>query len=277
MSGILTRVGLVARRIPSTVRDHAASISLGLGASMGASGIAYNVIVPPRVEAVLARAGEESWRPHFFGPFGSDAVILYALWVVAGLFAVFGLHRTARVTVALTIPAAIVIRATSDQLQQLLAASSTTLVSLELFALIAVLGAAGRGRSGRVTVAGVFVGAGALTIVAAVVSSPASTFSLGFGRDGFTQTVEYWLAFAAPVALVVAAVLTKTRLTVWAGAILLALVPIVLTFVVAGGDARGISDRVTIAAAVGIVGVSVRVLLRLFGLRISITRTTTSR
>jgi hypothetical protein len=272
LSSLVYRAGLAGRAVPEAARDRAAAISLGLGASMGSAGLALNLIVPPRVEAIVAKAGELRWLPHLFGPFGGDAVILYTLWAVAGLLGMTGLRRSARAAVALTIPTAIVIRAISDQMQQLMPASSTTLGSMELLALVVLLGFAGRDRAGRITVLATFLAATAVTAVTAVAGFRTSFYSWGYTTDGFTQIDEYWLAFAAPIALLAAAALAQTRLRAWAGAIVLTLIPIAVTFLFAGSDGPNLLNKALIAAAGGVLIVGVWMLLRRLGYQVTITR-----
>jgi hypothetical protein len=272
LSGLRHHLGSAGHWIPNSVRDRAAGIALGLGASMGLAGIAFNLIVPPNVEAVVARVGELKWMPHLFGAFGGDAVILYGMWVIAGLFGMTGLRRLARILAALTVPVAVVIYVMRGQLSELLTASSTTLGSMELLALLVLAGQSGRGRVGRIAVLASFLAATAFTVVTALTMFRPSFYSFGYTRDGFTQIDELWLAFVAPLALLTAAVLAQTRLRAWAGALALTVVPIAITYGLAGSDGPNLLNWALIAACVGLAAVGIWVTLRRFGFQLNVSR-----
>jgi hypothetical protein len=270
LSAMLYRTGVVGRWIPQPVRDRAAALSLGLGASMGVVGIVVNLIVPPRAEAVVAKVGGLGTFPHLFGPFGSDAVVLYGIWVAAGLLAMTGLHRSARVAIAVAIPTAVILGAISNGLQQLMPASFVTLALFELLALVVLFGSAGQDRTGRIAVLASFLGGAALTGVTAVTSFAPAFYSFGYTAEGFTQIDEYWLAFVGPFALLGAAILAQSRWRAWGGAIVLALLPIAVTYLCAGTD---LFNAASFIAAIGLALVGAWALLHAFGVRLSVTRT----
>jgi hypothetical protein len=267
-TAIAAHFGVFARILPSEVRDRAASISLGFGASLSLAAILVNVLVPERIIA--------SWpavRLNMFGPFGSSAVLLYGLWVLAFVVAVVGFGLAARVLIALSLPLSVIVRLIGDAGHQFMSPSGTTLGLLGLSALIVVVGRPADSRRRQGTTAGVFIAATLLSGVASAFNHGGpfiSNFGL-YSRDPFLQPVSMWLIFVGPLAALVALALRHSH-RAWAGAIVLSLVPMAVSFTLFGQQGYQLYSRLFFSGSIAIVCAVIYLTLRLFGLRIRITR-----
>jgi hypothetical protein len=263
-SALLSRLGPFGR-VPASIRDRAAALAFGLG-----SGIA--------ITALVALAVQKATITHYFlaelptvGPFVGYSFLFYGAWILSFVAAMIGWKWAARLLAIAAIAVAIVLRLTASGVP-FSAPTTTTIVLLGALALISFIGNPFATHRGRVWIA-----------VSAVLWAAFMGFTIWYQRvtlggvagrtDWFVGTLWQWLYWLIPFALVLALVLRGARKSAWSGAILILLVPVTL-FVVFGWSPQidDLIDRATLLAiAIGIV-CAVYFVLRVFGVRIRITR-----
>ena len=289
--GLGARVAPVARIYPASVRDRAAAICLGLAAAISLSAIARIVID----SVVTATNNPATARNPFSWPSILCAVV-YLLWMAAAAATVSGGGRASRWLVVATIPAVIAVRIVADHVAQQVWTSTTTMCILIVLAIIVAAGtpcAVTRGRGVTLIAFGISVLAtAAVGLVDShdlfaqsplvifenlVVGGPALIFySQGdlvvYWSDLLLRPFQAWFGVAIPALILLAGILSRRRRFAWAGGTLVPLVPIVLTLLLS--DAAPIAVGTTLLVIGVIIGMAVVALglLRLFGLRIRITR-----
>ncbi len=149
--GTVERARSTGAWVPASVRDRAAAVSLGAGATFAVMMFLLVEWNPQasKTYAEMLFGSEIRW----FGPFASPAVVLYAVWFAALVLALLGAQRAARYTVAATIPIAVVVRQVGDASEMWMRPSWTTLGILMLLAAVATLGRVGGHRRSAAWVA----------------------------------------------------------------------------------------------------------------------------
>ena len=148
LHGIAARFGFVGRILTPAIRDRVSAIALGTGVAISGWAIFFELVNGRDVGRFANEYGRGVATT--FGPFASLAIILYVTWVLAFGAALLGRPWLLRVLLVATIPAAIVARVVSEQLGMNLFPSTTTVLLLEAFALLALLGTARRTARWRV-------------------------------------------------------------------------------------------------------------------------------
>ena len=286
MHGAAESLRRIPARIPSTVRDRLAAVSL-------ATGFAFAVVFFVAGEwAPWATNGPWNgwaidWRPMNrevpgFGPFASAGVILYGLWFAAFGFAVLGLARTASFTLFATLPASLMLVELSNDRMVSMRPSNELLILLAFFALFAMAGRPtrrGQKRRGArwlvvsALVAG-FVPA-ALTTEMIIGSSSAWRWEVVTRLDpwsGWFQINQPGIFFAGSATIALLAFARNDR--VWAAAIGLSAIPWLtscIAIVIGSGSPWSLVTSVVLSA-VAVVTLA-NVVLRARGYRIVLQRT----
>jgi hypothetical protein len=215
------------------------------------------------------------------GPFLNLGFTFFAVWIASFITALFGLRKVTIVLLAITIPASFATSLLSQGLGMFDHTRSMTIFFLALLALIGAVGLpARRARSAldrsRLPLVGTLVVASAL--IGAFQFAPVRNVAefLQYdprGIDYFWAPLASLLAYVGiPVGVVVSVILWRTKRSAWAGALLLlcaATLPI--TFLEINWTAAWFVYLGTFALAAAAL-VAVYALLRLFDLRIRITR-----
>jgi len=269
--GTLERFRSVGAWLPSSVRDRAAAVSLGAGATFAIMMfllIEWNPMAPEWWEE-RAFGGELSR----FGPFASPAVVLYALWFAAFVLALLGASAAAREAVAATIPLAIVVRMLGDVGEMWLRPSWTTLGILMLLAAVATLGRVGTDRRSAAWAAISAVGMLAFCAIPLALSPGALIFRDPIFLKWPMQGVLSWVVAGA---IALAILLKAFGSKAWGGAILLATLPwcaAVMAPALANSRTAGDLASWMVPTALAVVATCVIVLsLRVFGIRVRIER-----
>jgi hypothetical protein len=137
-SGIAGRMGVFGRVLSPAIRNRVSAIALGTGVAISGWGIVFGMTNGQTVGNFYNFYGVGPSRT--FGPFTSLSIILYLLWALAFVASLIGPAIVMRVLLVATFPAAIVARVVSEHLGMNLFPSTTTVLMLELFALLAVFG-----------------------------------------------------------------------------------------------------------------------------------------
>jgi hypothetical protein len=274
LTGIAAHLNGLGRTIPAAVRDRAASVALGLGAAIAGGGIVQNFT--------------NSYTPGYpaIGGAGNLGFVFFAVWIAAFITALFGLRRAMIVLLATSIPVSIGMALLSQALGMYDHTHSMTMFFLALLAAIGVAGSPARlsqsgannsaiTRSrfplvGTLVVASVLIGAFQFAPVRNVVEF--LQYGPG-GLDLFWAPLASLLAYVGiPVGVVVSVILWRTKRSAWTGALLLlctATLPI--TFLEINWRAPWY-EYLGIFALVAAAVVAIYALLRLFDLRVTVTR-----
>jgi len=205
--------------LPAAVRNRAAALAWGLGATLSALTFVGSEWAP-------WSTGEESgllWGGEF-GPFASAAVVLYALWIVGFVVAIAGAGGVARWILAATIPTSVALVVFDSQPWAALRPSMSALVLLATLALISIQGSPPR--SARARLWAVISAIGASGFVLPIVFGARRFYAATEGwlpRDIWTELTRPlpYLAVLGAVALVA----VVARRFAWAGAALLLSAP----------------------------------------------------
>jgi hypothetical protein len=269
LTGIAAHLNGLGRTIPAAVRDRAASVALGLGAAIAGGGIVQSLTY--------------GFTPGYptAGPFLNLGFAFFAFWIAAFITAFFGLRKVTIILLATTIPASIATSLLSQGLGMFDHTRSMTIFFLALLALIGAVGLPPRhGHSpihrsrlpliGTLVVASVLIGA----FQFAPVRNLAEFLQYGpGGLDLFWAPLASLLAYVGiPVGVVVSIILWRTKRSAWTGALLLlcaATLPI--TFLEINWRAPWY-EYLGIFALVAAMVVTIYALLRLFDLRVTVTR-----
>lgn len=263
LHGTRERLRAAGAAVPASVRDRAAAISLATGAMFAlttAVSIEWVPFGPPA-----------EFLPAFttFGPFGSPAIVLYGAWILAFVFAMVGLARTSRVTIALTIPLAIASRLAGDALDMWLRPSWTTLGAFILLALLALLGSPGRSQRGAgwLAIAAVI----ALGLFAIPIALRTGATAL---RDPliFSWPTEGMIGWVPVLALAIAIVLRLVGQRGWSGAALLTALPWATIGLFGRRDTLDILETLSVVLLFAVGFFAMLGLLRVFGVRVDFRR-----
>jgi hypothetical protein len=269
VQAISTRVAGLARPVPLAVRTRATVVAIGLGTAISGagllfSGLQYSVKGDGLVEyfsftALMANLG------------GSLAI--YTAWLVVFVASILGLRRISTGLLAATILISLVLPLGEYAHGLDYHPGALTLGFLDMLAVIALLGSPALPRRFRLAVVLSTLGAG-LALAAAFEGTKFGYWGYGaLGVDYFWAPFATWLIWLGiPLGIVAALVLWRVRRSPWASAIMLMVLPIVplalMAFVVRNVLYTGLGDAATAAVFVA----SIFGILRLFGLRIKITR-----
>ena len=218
--------------LPASVRDRASALAWGLGAGISAVMFVATEWVPwvGGNRSVLPwTSGGPFGAPleASFGPFTSAGAVVLGLWVAAFVVAVAGAGPVARWMLAATIPASVALVAFDSQGWAVLRPTSTGLVLMGAFALIALQGSPTASRRGR------------LWLLISAIGGTGFVLPLAFRMASWDVLYDWWmprmiwdevvrpipyLAVLAGVVLVAAV----ARRYAWAGAALVLCVPPVL-------------------------------------------------
>ncbi|HEY5319809.1 MAG TPA: hypothetical protein VIJ76_02930 [Galbitalea sp.] len=272
-NGLRARASLLELLVPAPVRDRAAAVSLGAGGAIAVAGTLMSVQSVHVMRAEGFAQGNPWGNPVItFGPFASLGIVLYGLWIIALIAATCGLAKTTRALLALTIPAAFVARLLSEQLHLTLFPTSTTVMFLELFAVIALVGRPTLTRKLRIATGLAAVGA-AVAIAIELLSiyrSPSATNWFLFERSFFWDAP--WAGWTFGVLLVAAILCLALRSRVWAGACLVLSLPFLGLILFGSKDLTYIAQLVEPLVGVLVIAGAAVLLFRGLGLRIRITR-----
>lgn len=270
-NGLAARLSFVSRVLDHAARQRASILTLGLGTSISVAGILF-----------------ASWTYQFanrgYQQVFSLAALLqnlgsgqgvYLFWVAAFVATLLGFRWSARAILLASIPVSIVWTLIALALSDYGHPSSVSLGFLDLLAIVAASGLSSHRPHNRKELLSIAVGFGVLL---------AGAFWLhGYGGgywgngalniDYFWAPLAVWLVFAGiPLALLVALVVSKLKRPSLASGILFAGSPLLylgLFSFANRNDTMGFSAIVVVIMVTTAIAVGV---LRLFGLRIQITR-----
>jgi hypothetical protein len=270
-SGIAARLGVAGRRVPLTVRERAATLTFGLGTAISLAGVLFG----GWVWVYADRNYREVWAASALLHGLASGQAIYLIWIAAFVAALFRMRRTTVALLTVSVPVSFVWPLIAISLRSYGHPESVTLGFLDLLAAVSISGAISSQklpwRILSVSVVGfVALLAGALWLRA---------HSGGYWGNGarnvdfFWAPLAVWLVFAGiPIALVAAIVLSLGRHRPLAGSVLLAAGPLVPLGLFAFGWTNGV-PLIAGVLSLTILGTALLVgVLRLFGLRIRITR-----
>jgi hypothetical protein len=263
-TALLARLGPLGR-IPASIRDRAAALALGLGAAIGGAGI-------------LASLYDTRWIPDAarsqvatLGPFAGDGVILYGLWILTLVVALFGLRRPTRVLLLAIIATSVVLVAVAPVVRMGWSPTLTTVALLAMLAVIALAGSPTRTLRGTLRT-GVSAASWGATIGITLWYQHATKGGAAGSTDWFIGPLSQWMGFAIPFVLILAVALWRAARTPWAFAILIVEVPLAALATFGWQDLTVIGTELSIVVAAVLTAIGCLALLRGFGIRIRITR-----
>jgi hypothetical protein len=290
LNALGVRTAFIARFYPSDVRNLASAMCLGLGTTISISAITHIAVDAWNLET----AGE---RLTIFSPFASVNILFFLLWIAAFICALVGLRRVTRVLLIATLPTAVAVWVFDNYVPQLLWMPSTALATFALLAVLAAIGTPSTLRRHRTALSvslGASVLATAIVGLQLVLSSLAQFPQFGveyllgggpaMGFAGSNQQIvlwdphalirpyETWFGYAIPLVVISAGILNRLKRQTLAGALLVLIVPMGATLLSAGSSTTRILTTWSLVVLGAAVVFTVVALLRLFGLRISITR-----
>jgi hypothetical protein len=268
LHGLAARFGFLDRVLTPAIRDRVSAIALGTGFAISAWAIVFSLVNARSVDNFTNRFGQGVATT--FGPFASFAIILYALWVFAFVASLIGRPGVVRLLLVATLPAAIVARVLSENLGMNLFPSTTTVLMLEFFALLAVLGTPRPTARWRLWVGASIAAAVALLTM---VLSGTHTLPTENGYFFFERTFFFESGFFLPQLCTGGAVLAILCLALhrwrWAAVVTISMIPwFALLFTRNPGD-----YTVWAIIALLIAGTVTFIALRTDGLRLRITLT----
>lgn len=293
-NAIRSRLGYAERLFDQDIRNRAASLVLGIGAAVSISGIAQTVVGQWAFSTFGAAA-----RVWTAGPFAMVCDIPFVLWILAFVAMLLGSKTVSRWLTIATIPALIVARVYEDHIGQVVWISTTAVIALGLFAVVAAVGTPSAAPRGRLFSTMALAGSVVSTAIVGLTSveSPFARspmfvteylfggggyfhpFGLGryvywYRNDALLRAFDLWFIVGVPVLLIVAAVLARLGWRAWSKAFLITFVVMGAALAINGADdwspdLRGwmLASVIVAASAVGLYW-----LLRAFGLRLTITR-----
>lgn len=268
-NGLLARASLLELLVPAPVRDRAAAVSLGAGVAISVAGALLSV----QSAQVVREEGFARGVPVVtFGPFASLGIVLYGIWVIALVATACGLAKTTRTLLALTIPAALVARIVSERLHMAVFPTSTTVMFLELFAVIVLFGRPTLTRKLRISTGLAAVGASVAIAIelVSIYRNPSAANWFLFERSFFWRAP--WSGWMFGALLVAAILCLVLRSRAWAGACLVLSLPFLALVLFGSKDLTYIAQLV--ASLVGVLAIAGAAVLvfRGLGLRVNITR-----
>jgi len=266
MSAIGARFGWVDRAIPLGVRERAATIALALGFTIALAGIVLNVWQFRDLESRYPQLAQ-------VGSTFSFALACYGIWFAAFVTALVGLRKISIAMIVVSIPVSIALALVANVRHLWGAPGAVTVGFLGLLAIVYLLGAPRPTRRFRVALG---IGAAVLMASFALIYWAKTVGYWGNGAPGvdwFWGQFAVWLTFLGiPAVIVGAVILWRTRRSPWAPAMLLAAAPILPLALVEFSYATTWLDNIGAAVAVLVVVGLVVLLLRVFGVRVTITR-----
>jgi hypothetical protein len=269
-NGLAVRAALAERVVPATVRDRAAVLGLGIGTAIALAGALFDADSAPLLRGGGGPVGAGGGIT--FGPFPSLSIILYGLWIIAFIAVVCGHEKTTRALLLLTLPAAIVARTGGDHWGMELYPTSTTVVFLELFALITLAGRPTTTRRFRAGT-GFFAMAAALALAAELAwisRYPNALRFFLFDRSFFSWTP--WAGFVGATLIAATMLCLLLRNRAWAGGLAIVSLPFFALSLFDHDTAYQRSGDIAIVLVATFLVAAV-VTVRAMGLRIRITRT----
>jgi hypothetical protein len=278
--------------LPATVRNRASALALGLGTAISVSAIAQSLIAQWAVSNSGAR--ESTWAA---SPLAVAGIAVYAAWIAAFVASLVGLNKTSRALAFATIPLSVAARIVEQNVAQVVWASTMMLAVLGLLAVIAGAGSPGAIRRGRLATAAALLGSmvatasvdlwhygnpfaqGPIMSLEYLLGGGPGFSLLGqdrvvlFERDILLRPFDSWFAVAIPIAIIAAGILNRFAHRSWAAAVLVLVVPMGLTLLFASPGAPDYRSVLIGFFAVALVIAALLGLLRLFGVRIQVTRT----
>jgi hypothetical protein len=270
-NAVMTRLGDFGRLVSPAARANATVISLGLGVSISATGIVFGGIG----WAVDDGTYHQSFSLGILGHSLLSGQIIYVIWLAVFVVALFELGRTARALLAVSVLVSVSWSLIAQAAGIYGHPSSISIGFVDLLALVALPGSASASARRRRQ----------LAISAAVSTVLLWGFYLlrgygggywGYGAtniDYFWAPLAVWLIFVGiPLGLALTIVFMRLRRPAVASGILLAGSPLIYLGLFAIGNRSNVMEMAGIVIAV-LVALALAIgLLRLFGLRIHITR-----
>ena len=271
VNGFATRLGPFGR-IPAPVRDRAAIIALTLGTVISAAGLITEFTDKQHLLAEIAPLATTA-RPgfEFAGPFSNLGFAFYLVWVLAFVAVLIGLRRVARILLLASIPLSFLTSKLSEYLHFWLHPQAATIGWLDLLALIAVFGALRAAGLRRTIILWTLGCAAAFTVIYELqitqhwgVFPRADWFAAGFATIMVSIGV---------LAAIVSGVILSRRRSPWGPAVMLASIPTLpLIYLYVVQNTTWLESIGTVVGVLVLLAVIIA-LLRLFGLKIRITRT----
>lgn len=252
--------------LPTSVRDRAAAIALGLGTALAAIeffGLDWSVPWGGRIPGIGGMLG------YRFGPFASAAVFFEVAWLLAFVATLVGLRRVGRVLLAISVLSSALLVPFVDRDWAWGRPPTLALAAFAVLAVIACLGSPGR--SART------VGWTAISLVLAL-GSQLIMWRRQLPYPIVAGTRSFWNDFNAPVAtamllalLVLFAILRQRQ---WVAALVLAVGPwlLVVFSIRVANDGQYSRDADLVWAVVGGVALCLIAVIRLLDIRIVVGR-----
>lgn len=261
LHGIAASARGVPDRIPASMRDRIAAISLGTGFALALVMFLGSEWAPWAPNGPW-NGWAYDWRVTHsdvpgFGPFASAGVVLFGLWFAAFGFALVGLARTASFTLFATFPVSLLLVEHSGHRMATLRPSDAALLALAALALLAMAGRPTRRGQRRMGARWLAAAAGIAVVLPASFAAKAIADSLAPGTWRFEGRLDPWngwnlvgspLLFTAVAAVLLVIAVARGRRD-WAAAIGAASLPWVLAAV---GMLLGAVSGVAVYSVLGV-------------------------
>jgi hypothetical protein len=270
-SGISARFGIASRLIGPAAREQAAILALGLGTSISAAGILFGSWTYQFADRVYQQVFSFEALLRNLGA-GQGA---YLFWLVAFVAVMMGFRRIAAMVLLVSIPVSIAWSVTAFELSDYGHPSDVSLGFLSLLAVVSALGLGLTGERGPRPFVSAFIGfclllAGAFWL---------RGYGGGYWGNG-AHNIEYfwaplavWLVFLGiPLALAVGIVLWQLARRDHAIGVLFAAAPLLPLALFAFGGVNDFATAAGVLTSIVVVVALIVGILRIFGLRIHITR-----
>jgi hypothetical protein len=270
-SGMSARFGIVGRLIAPTAREHAAVLALGLGTSISAAGILFGSWTYQFANHVYQQVLSVDALLHNLGA----GQATYLFWLVAFVAVMTGFRRLAAVVLVVSIPVSIAWSVTAFELSDYGHPSDVSLGFLSLLAVVSAFGLSLPGRRSRKPFLSAFMGFGLLLAGAFWLRGYGGGYWGNGARniDYFWAPLAVWLVFLGiPIALTVGIILWRLQRRNEAIGVLFAAAPLLPLALLAFGGVNDFPTAVGVLAAIIVVVTIIVGILRVFGLRINITR-----
>lgn len=265
-SGLQTHFGRVGAAIPRDVRVRAAIIAIALGFTIATAGGIAN--------SLMFRYLASEYPPFARASSGLGVSLsFYGLWFAAFVFQLVGLRRFAMGFIVTSLPFSIAIPIVNNYIHIWASPGAVTMGFLDLLAIVYLCGVPKVNARTRATLA---------IVSAALVTSFLVIYwakTVGYWGNGALGVDWYWGQFAVwltflgiPAAVVASIIMWRVRRTLWAPAILLAMAPVVPLALFEFGYATSWLDNSAAAVATLVIVAIAIGILRLFGLRLRLTR-----
>jgi hypothetical protein len=265
-SGIQTWIARTGGAIPRDVRERAAVIALALGLTLAVSGIYYSVVFFEFLRTFI--------DPRFSQIFLIDiGPVYYLVWIAASVSALVGARRAARALVVISVPLSIAVPLVSNALHFSNSPGVITIAFLDVLAAIYLAGSPLRSRRMRGSLA---VAATCFLVSDAAILIAQKIGQWGAGSlwvDYFWGQFAVWLVWLGiPAVIVAGIILWRRSRSPWAPALLIAAIPVVpLALFEFAYSTSWLDNLSTFIGLVVLIAIVITV-LRLFGLRVRVTR-----